>query len=43
MNGKFFDPAMIMLLVVLAMATVGTLYFHIADKREERRNHALDY
>ncbi len=43
MKGTFFDPAMGMLLLVLVMATVGTLYFHIADKREERRRHALDY
>ena len=43
MTHNFWNPANVMLLFVLVMATVGTLYFHIADKREERRNHALDY
>lgn len=34
---NLLNPANMMLLFVVIMAIVGATYFHIADKREERR------
>lgn len=34
---NFWNPANAMILFVVIMAIAGATYFHIADKREERR------